>query len=85
MAGIALCLIYHSLPDASVSVHAPISQERPVSSLSLDQAEVDLMDEDRFLIDSGAGNDGTIRGGDKTLSPKIEARPSRGSLVADAI
>src|SRR6266487_1529942 len=68
-----------------VRINPPVAQERPVRARGIELSEVNRHDENLFPVRAGLGEDFAGGTGNETLSPKLDARASRGTLVADAI
>src|ERR1700761_3260338 len=65
--------VEESLHDGLVGVDAAVAQEGPVAARVFEQAQVDLADEDLFLVVRGLGNDAAEGIGEERSAPELEA------------
>ena len=71
--------------DATVSINAPVAQERPVAAHVFDAFDVDFADENLFSINRAFSDNDAEWVSDKRGAPELDARATRRILVADAI
>ena len=73
-----------SAPLGSVQVVAQIAQEGHVTPDPLDVLEVDLRDQQLFLVRTGTGDDLAVRGGDEAFPEKaaVRGRQDREEIAA---